>query len=75
MDRLVRRLGMSGLAAVLLYSMWSVAGATVATALEVGEKAPDFTLPSTTGEKISLNQFLGKKLVLIEFYVADFTPT
>ncbi len=75
MDRLVRRLGMSGLAALFLCTLWSGAGATVATALEVGEKAPDFTLPSTTGEKISLSQFLGKKLVLIEFYVADFTPT
>jgi len=63
------------LAAILLSSVWSGAGATAATALEVGEKAPDFTLPSTTGEKISLSQFLGKKVVLIEFYVTDFTPT
>ena len=75
MERLVKRLGRSGLVAVLLGSVWSGAGATVATALEVGEQAPDFTLPSTTGEKISLSQFLGKKLVLIEFYVADFAPT
>jgi len=44
-------------------------GASAATALEVGEKAPDFTLPGTTGEKISLSQFRGKKLVLVEFYV------
>ncbi len=44
-------------------------GASAATALEVGEKAPDFTLPGTTGEKISLSQFRGNKLVLIEFYV------
>lgn len=43
-------------------------------ALEVGQKAPNFTLPSTTGEKISLSQFLGKKAVLIEFYGADFAP-
>jgi len=49
-------------------------GASVATALEVGEKALDFTLPSTTGEKISLSQFRGKKLVLIEFYVGE-SPT
>ena len=75
MDRLVRRLGRSGLAAVLFCGVWSGTGAIMATALEVGEKAPDFMLPSTTGEKISLSQFLGKKLVLIEFYVADFTPT
>jgi hypothetical protein len=49
-------------------------GASTATALEVGEKAPDFTLPGTTGEKISLSQFRGKKLVLIEFYVGE-SPT
>jgi hypothetical protein len=49
-------------------------GASAATALEVGEKAPDFTLPGTTGEKISLSQFRGKNLVLIEFYVGE-SPT
>jgi peroxiredoxin len=47
---------------------------SVATAVEVGEKAPDFTLPSTTGKDISLSQFQGKQLVLIEFYGADFDP-
>ena len=49
--------------------------ASMAQALEVGEQAPDFTLPSTTGEKISLNQFRGKKLVLLEFHVNDFGAT
>ncbi len=49
--------------------------ASVATALEVGDKAPDFTLPSTTGGKISLSQFRGKKHVLLEFYIADFGAT
>jgi len=57
---------------VLLAGMLGGAGA--ATALEVGEKAPDFTLPGTTGEKISLSQFRGTKLVLIEFYVGE-SPT
>jgi peroxiredoxin len=47
----------------------------VATALEVGDQAPDFTLPSTTGEEINLRQFQGKKLVLLEFYGVDFAPT
>jgi peroxiredoxin len=61
------------LSSVLLAGVLGVAG--VATALEVGEKAPDFTLPSTTGEKISLSQFQGKKPVLLEFYVADFGGT
>ena len=49
-------------------------GAGVAPALEVGEEAPDFTLPSTLGEEISLRQFRGKQLVLIEFYGGDFLP-
>ncbi|MBI4573556.1 MAG: redoxin domain-containing protein [candidate division NC10 bacterium] len=60
---------------VLLAGVWAGVGAGVATALEVGEQAPDFTLPATTGENISLSQFRGKKLVLIEFYVSDFAPT
>jgi peroxiredoxin len=45
------------------------------TALEVGEKAPDFLLPSTMGGMTSLSMFQEKKLVLIEFYGADFAPT
>ena len=60
------------LSSVLLAGTLGVAAVT--TALEVGEKAPDFTLPSTTGEEISLSQFRGKKLVLIEFYGVDFAP-
>jgi peroxiredoxin Q/BCP len=47
----------------------------VALSLEVGEQAPDFTLPSTMGEQISLRQFRGKKHVLLEFYVRDHAPT
>ena len=42
--------------------------ATEVIALDIGDKAPDFTLPSTTGEKISLSQFLGKKPVVLYFY-------
>ena len=38
--------------------------ATDVMALKVGDKAPDFTLPSTTGEKISLSQFQEKKPVV-----------
>ena len=44
-------------------------------AVEVGDKAPDFELPSTQGGKLKLSSFQGKKNVVIEFYVLDFTPT
>jgi hypothetical protein len=50
-------------------------GARTTTALEVGEQAPAFTLPSSIGEMISLSQFKGKKHVLIQFYLMDFNPT
>ncbi len=62
---------------VLLFGMLLagvLAGASEVTALEIGDKAPDFTLPSTTGEEISLSQYRGKKLVLLEFYGVDFAP-
>ena len=50
-------------------------GIQPASALEVGKPAPDFTLEDTTGAKVSLRQFRGQKLVLIEFIGAVFAPT
>ena len=72
MNMVTKRLRNVLLLGVLLASM--LGGAPVATALEVGEQAPDFTLLGTTGEKISLSQFRGKTAVLIEFYGVDFAP-
>ena len=40
----------------------------------IGKPAPDFSLPSTTGENISLKQFKGKKTVVLYFYPKDETP-
>ena len=59
----------------LILLLATVTVGTVVQAVEVGDKAPDFTLPSTKGDPISLSQFLGKKNVVLEFYVLDFTPT
>ncbi len=42
--------------------------------LRVGDKAPDFTLPSISGEKISISQYRGKKNVVISFVPAAWTP-
>jgi hypothetical protein len=52
-----------------------VIGARPAGAVEVGQPAPTFTLPSTLGGDVSLSDFRGKKWVLLEFYGADFAPT
>ena len=41
--------------------------------LEVGTKAPDFTLPDQDGNPVSLSDFRGKKVVLY-FYPKDNTP-
>ena len=44
-------------------------------ALQVGDKAPDFALPATTAESIKLADFLGKKPVVLFFYIAAFGGT
>ena len=41
--------------------------------LEVGNKAPDFSLPDKDGNIVSLKDFFGKK-VLVYFYPRDNTP-
>ena len=41
--------------------------------IEIGTKAPDFTLKDKNGNDISLSDFLGKKIVLY-FYPKDNTP-
>ena len=43
------------------------------TNLKVGDAAPDFTLPSTAGQKVKLSDFKGKKNVVLAFYVLAFT--
>jgi hypothetical protein len=40
---------------------------------EVGEIAPDFTLPSVSEGDISLSQYRGQKHVVLSFHVFDFT--
>ncbi len=39
----------------------------------MGDRAPDFTLPSLTGEPVSLESFLGKKNIVLYFYPKDNT--
>jgi len=39
-----------------------------------GQKAPDFSLPASTGETVSLSQYQGKNNVVLYFYPKDDTP-
>lgn len=41
--------------------------------LEIGMKAPDFTLQDKDGREVSLSDFIGKRVVLY-FYPKDHTP-
>ena len=43
------------------------------TNLKVGDTAPDFTLPATTGGKVTLSDFRGKSNVVLAFFPAAFT--
>jgi hypothetical protein len=72
MERRTQCLSHLVLVGVLLACL--LVGVRETTALEVGETALDFTLPSTLGTEISLRQCQGKQHVLIEFYGGDFFP-
>ena len=41
--------------------------------IAVGDKAPDFTLRNQDGEKVSLADYRGRKVMLV-FYPGDFSP-
>ena len=66
-----RSLIMGVLAAVLL----AVAGVGAALALEVGQKAPDFSLTGPEGKPIKLSELTAKGPVVLYTFIAAFTPT
>jgi len=43
-------------------------------AIKVGDKAPNFTLKSQSGDPVSLSDLLGDKAVVLYFYPKDDTP-
>jgi len=47
---------------------------TTQAEIKVGDEAPDFKLTSVGGKEHTLNEFRGKKNVLLLFYVLDWTP-
>lgn len=40
----------------------------------VGQPAPDFTLPSTLGQDVTLSSYRGQHHVVLVFYPLDFSP-
>jgi len=63
------------LSRVLLPALFAVAALTgqYAAALEVGDKAPDFSLQASDGLTYSMSQYLGEKPVVIAFFPKAFT--
>ena len=48
---------------------------SVAPALEVGEKAPDFTLPAPGGKQVKLSDLTAKGPVVLYTFIQAFTNT
>ena len=58
---------------MLVGGLLLLAAAGQSSALQVGDKAPDFALPATTAESLKLADYLGKKPVVLFFYIGAFT--
>lgn len=67
--KFVNLLGMAALAAVQLLAQ----AQPPSTTLKVGDKPPDFTLPSTDGGTVHLADYIGKSTVVLAFFPAAFT--
>jgi len=46
----------------------------MARGIQVGDKAPDFTLPSQSDEQVRLHDRLGERVVVLYFFPKDGTP-
>jgi len=57
-----------------IYSLGTLKPVDSVLKVKVGDRAPDFTLPSLTGKNISLSQYRGKKNVVLSFVPAAWTP-
>jgi len=69
--RLTRTLAL-GIAVVALSGLTL---APAAQALEVGQKAPDFTLPGPGGKPVKLSELTAKGPVVLYTFIQAFTPT
>jgi hypothetical protein len=60
---------------VVTAALIGLAWAGVASALDVGEKAPEFALNGTDGKPVKLSELTAKGPVVIYTFIAAFTPT
>ncbi len=67
MSKISRRAALLGLGAL------GVGVSSAATHLEVGDAAPDFSLPATTGKTEQLSNYKGKNNVVLAFFPKAFT--
>jgi len=63
------------LRSIVLVAMLGQAFGGLASALEVGQQAPDFTLTDTQGKPVKLSELTAKGPVVIYTFIAAFTPT
>jgi cytochrome oxidase Cu insertion factor (SCO1/SenC/PrrC family) len=63
------------LRAVATGALLTLATASTTQAVEVGQKAPDFTLSDPNGKQVKLADLLGKGPVVIYTFIQAFTPT
>ncbi len=68
----MRRLAVRG---VLLALIGVFAMAGTAGAIEVGQKAPDFTLAAADGKQVKLSDLLAKGPVVLYTFIQAFTGT
>jgi cytochrome oxidase Cu insertion factor (SCO1/SenC/PrrC family) len=63
------------LRSVATAALLSVALVGIASAIEVGQKAPDFALNGVDGKPVKLSDLTAKGPVVVYTFIAAFTPT
>jgi AhpC/TSA family len=63
------------LRSIVTAALVGLAWVGVASALEVGQKAPEFTLNGVDGKPVKLSELTAKGPVVIYTFIAAFTPT
>ncbi|GAB3271653.1 peroxiredoxin [Parahaliea aestuarii] len=61
------------LCSALALSLFALFSSAAAQALEVGDPAPDFTLPASDGKTYSLADFRGKQAVVVAWFPKAYT--